>query len=158
MNVYFMSRAKSLTGLTGVRQKGGLPGPPVVPRLESIAAQAAFPEALLPGWLRPELFPGIGVLPGPATRSHIVNRGTPAAPLGQAQLNVPEKRSHPRGPSSPDFPKSPIAAGPRKTHGHGHCLGDFEALTASVGFKVSVPCQVDSVTLNIINTRHTLPV
>ncbi len=39
--------------------------------------------ALLPGWLRPELFPGIGVLPGPATESHIVNRGTPVAPLGQ---------------------------------------------------------------------------
>ena len=25
---------------------------------------------------RPEFFPGIGVLPGPATESHIVNRGT----------------------------------------------------------------------------------
>jgi len=31
-----------------------------------------------PGRLRPELFPGIGVLPEPAsaTESHIVNRGT----------------------------------------------------------------------------------
>ena len=26
--------------------------------------------------LRPELFPGIGFLPGPATESHILNRGT----------------------------------------------------------------------------------
>jgi hypothetical protein len=46
-------------------------------------------------WLRPELFPGIKVLPGPATGSHIVNRGTPVASLGQPQLNVPEKKSHP---------------------------------------------------------------
>ncbi len=43
------------------------------------------------------MFPGIGVLPGPATESHIVNRGTPVAPLGQPQLNVPETKSHPRG-------------------------------------------------------------
>jgi hypothetical protein len=33
------------------------------------------------GRLRPEMFPGIGVLPGPDTESHVVNRGTPAAPL-----------------------------------------------------------------------------
>jgi hypothetical protein len=46
--------------------------------------------------LGPKLFPGIGVLPGPATGSHIVNRGTPVAPLGQLQLNIPEK-SHPIG-------------------------------------------------------------
>jgi len=39
-----------LTGLTGVRQHGGLPGPPpVVPHPESLAAQAAYTEALLPG-------------------------------------------------------------------------------------------------------------
>ena len=31
--------------------------------------------------LRPEMFPGIGVLPEPATGSHVVNRGTPVAPL-----------------------------------------------------------------------------
>jgi len=68
-------------------------------------------------WLRPELFPGIGVLPGSATESHIVNRGTPVAPLGQPQLSVPEAKSHPvGGPCSPDFPKSPITAGPRTTH------------------------------------------
>ena len=47
------------------------------------------------------------VLPGPATGSHIVNRGTPVASLGQPQLNVPEKKSHPlRGPCSPDFPNN----------------------------------------------------
>ena len=35
--------------------------------------------ALLPGWLRPELFPGIGVLPGPAFYNffgHSVDRRT----------------------------------------------------------------------------------
>jgi hypothetical protein len=31
--------------------------------------------------------------PGPATESHIVNRG----PVGQPQLNVPKKKSHPVG-------------------------------------------------------------
>ena len=77
--------------------------PPVVPDPESIAAQAAYTEALLPrsapdeaycpGRLRSELFPGIG-LPGPATESHVVNKGTPVATLGQQQLNVPEKKSH----------------------------------------------------------------
>jgi hypothetical protein len=35
-----------------------------------------------------------GVLPGSATGSHIVDRGTPVAPLGQPQLNVPERKSH----------------------------------------------------------------
>ena len=46
--------------------------------------------ALLPG-LGPN-FPGIGVL-GPATGSHVVNRGTPVATLGLPQLNVPGKKS-----------------------------------------------------------------
>jgi len=32
------------------------------------------------GQLRPEMFPGIGTLPEPATESHVVNRGTPVAP------------------------------------------------------------------------------
>ena len=36
-----------------MRQKGDLLGPPpVVPDPESIAAQAAYAEALLPGWAR----------------------------------------------------------------------------------------------------------
>ena len=67
-----------------------------------------------PGRLRPELFPGIGVLPGPATGSHIVIRGTlitsgpPVAPLGQPQLNVPERKSHPHEkPLQTRFPKEP---------------------------------------------------
>jgi len=67
-----------------------------------------IPRLYCPGRLRPELFPGIGVLPGPATESHIVNRGSPVAPLGQPQLNVPERKSHPRGkPLQPRFPKEP---------------------------------------------------
>jgi hypothetical protein len=80
--------------------RAAYPDPPLeVPDPESIDAQAAYRcrQALLLGRLRPELFPGIGVLPGPATESHIVNRGTPVAPLGQPQLNVPERKSHPRG-------------------------------------------------------------
>jgi hypothetical protein len=85
----------------------------VVPHPESLAAQAAYPfghsdKRYCPDQLRPELFPGIGVLPRPATGSHIVIRGTPVAPLGQPQLNVPEKKSHPRGrPLQPRFPKEP---------------------------------------------------
>jgi hypothetical protein len=57
------------------------PPPPVVPDPESIDTQAPTEDgkALLPGGLRPELFPGIGVLPGPATESHIVTRETPVA-------------------------------------------------------------------------------
>jgi hypothetical protein len=79
-----------------VGQKGGPPPPPppplVVPDQESLAAQADYVDgrALLPpgpSRLGTELFPGIGVLPGPATGPHIVNRGTPVAPLGQPQLN-----------------------------------------------------------------------
>ena len=81
------------------------------------------------------MFPGIGAPPEPATESHVVKRGTPVAPrrvqgglsgspriragtsrrqrsharhppLGQPQLNVPRKKSHPRGkPPQPRFPK-----------------------------------------------------
>jgi hypothetical protein len=75
-----------------------------------------------------ELFPGIGVLPGPATESHIVNRGALLlalfnSPFGQPQPKVPERKSHPRGkPLQPRFSKyhelfeEPLAAGPRMTH------------------------------------------
>jgi hypothetical protein len=56
----------------------------------------------------PELFPCIGVFPGPATGFQIVNRGNPVAPLGQPQLNVPEKESHTCGrPLQPIFPQEP---------------------------------------------------
>ena len=53
---------------------------PVVPDPESIAApgQAAYAERLYcPGRLRPglELFPGIGVLPGPPTESTVTQAG-----------------------------------------------------------------------------------
>ena len=47
-----------------------------------------------PDRLRPEMFPGIGVLPWPATESHVVNI---SSPFGQPQPNVPERQSHPRG-------------------------------------------------------------
>jgi hypothetical protein len=56
-----------------------------------------IPRLYCPGLVGPELLPGIGVLPGPATGSHVVNRGTPVAPQGQPQLNDPGKRSHPVG-------------------------------------------------------------
>ena len=56
-------------------------------------AEAATHWLYYPDWLRPELFPGIGVLPGPAAGSYILNRGAPVAPLGQPQLNFPEKKS-----------------------------------------------------------------
>ena len=42
-------RAEPLTGLPGVRQKAHPDPPPVVPHPESLAAQAAYAEALLPG-------------------------------------------------------------------------------------------------------------
>jgi hypothetical protein len=66
--------------------------------------------------LLPEMFPGIGVLPGPDTESHVVNmnRGTPA-PLDSRSLMS-------RRGESPDFPnimscfRIPIAAGPQMTH------------------------------------------
>ena len=65
---------------SGVRQKGDLLGPP--PRSPSPKIHCC-PGGLYRGSIarvrkqfRPELCPGIGVLPGPATESHIVNRGT----------------------------------------------------------------------------------
>jgi hypothetical protein len=76
-----------------VRQKGGLPGPPpVVPHPESLAAQAAYTEALLPrSGSGPNCFQALG----PATGSHIVNKGTPVAPLGQPQC--PGEEEEPPG-------------------------------------------------------------
>ena len=50
--------------------------------------------ALLPGYLRPKLFPGIGVLPGPATESHVVKRGTPVA-LWTAATECPGEEEPP---------------------------------------------------------------
>jgi hypothetical protein len=59
-------------GLSSVLLKGGLPGPaPVVPHPESLAAQAAYTEALVPGsGLGPNCFPALGSDPG------LLNRGT----------------------------------------------------------------------------------
>ena len=62
----------------GVRQKGDRLGPP--PRSPSSRIHCC-PGGLYRGpiarvGVRPELFPGIGVLPGPATESYILNRGT----------------------------------------------------------------------------------
>ena len=82
MFIFKVTEPSPLQDSFGVRQKKTYPDPPPgVPHPESIAAQAAYAEALLPGSDRPEMFPGIGVLPGPATESHVVNRGTPVAPL-----------------------------------------------------------------------------
>ena len=82
--------------------------PPVIPLPESIAAQAAYQLRYKnTGQLRPEMFPGIGALPKPATESHVVNRGTPVAPcLWPLSAKGPEKKSHPRGkPLQSSFPK-----------------------------------------------------
>ena len=94
-----------------MRQQGGLPGTPrsLPSRIHQLPGGLQWTAQHLPGWLRPELFPGIGVLPGPATESHIVKRGTPVAPLGQPQLNVPERKSHLRG--------KPLHCGPDSTSG-----------------------------------------
>jgi len=46
--IFKATESSSLQDSFSVRQKGGLPGPPpVVPDPESIAAQAAYAEALL---------------------------------------------------------------------------------------------------------------
>jgi len=73
-----------------VCQKGGLPGPPplVVPLQNPSLPRRPIPWLYCPGWLRPEWFPGSGVLPGPATESHIVNRGT-SSPTGTAAAERP---------------------------------------------------------------------
>jgi len=63
-----------------VRQKGGLPGPP--PRSPSSRIPCCpdpgglYRDAIARVWLRPELSPVIGVLPGPVTGSNIVNSPT----------------------------------------------------------------------------------
>ena len=84
--------------------------PPVILLPESIAAQAAYQlrykntEYLFLGRLRPEMFPGIGALPEPATESHVVNRGTLVAPC---RLKAQRKRvARVRSPCSPVFPRS----------------------------------------------------
>ena len=78
--------------------------PPVILLPESGVAQAAGAEMRLycPGQRRPEMFPGIGALPEPATESHVVNRGTPVAPC---RLKAQRKRITRVGsPCSPVFP------------------------------------------------------
>jgi hypothetical protein len=50
--IFKVAEPSPLRDSFGVRQKGGLPGPPlVVPDSESLAAQAAYAEALVPGSL-----------------------------------------------------------------------------------------------------------
>jgi hypothetical protein len=68
----------------------------VIPHPESLAAQAAYDEALLPGsGLGPNYFQALGS----ATGSHIVNRGTTVAhnqspgPTGTAAAECPRKKS-----------------------------------------------------------------
>jgi len=76
---------------------------------------------------RPEMFPGIGVLPEPATESHVVNRGIQVALLdSRKRMSRRGRVSRVGSPCSPDFPniivtilsclRSPIAAGLQMTH------------------------------------------
>jgi hypothetical protein len=67
LSVYFkVTEPSPLQDSFSVRQKGGLPGlPPVVPHPESIAAQAAYAEAQLPGTASgPNCFQALGSSPG----------------------------------------------------------------------------------------------
>jgi hypothetical protein len=147
-------RAKPLTGLIRRAPKGRpTRTPPVAPHPESLAAQAAYTEALLPGsGSGPNCFQALGFSPGPAIGSQIVNigvlprachrvpdceQGDPSSPTGTAAAECLGDEERPAlppllpweapaaqisqraaggGPCSPDFPKSPIAAGPRTTH------------------------------------------
>ena len=102
MFIFKVTEPSPLQDSSSVRQKG-LPGPP--PRNPRSRIHRC-PGGLSRGSIAhvgkrfvPELFPGIGVFPGPATESHIVIRGTPenSSPFGQPQPNVPEKKSHPCG-------------------------------------------------------------
>jgi hypothetical protein len=49
--IFKVTRVKHNYGLTCVHQKGGYTEPPVIPYPESLPAQAAYTEALLPGSL-----------------------------------------------------------------------------------------------------------
>ena len=65
MFIFKVTEPSPLQDLLGVRQKGDLPGPPlVVPEPESIAAQAAYADALLSGSSGPNCFQALGSSPG----------------------------------------------------------------------------------------------
>ena len=120
---------ESFSDSATVRQKGGPayrdpPPPPVVPLPESIAAQVAYAEALLPG-----SDPARNVSIGPPRTcyrvpfDHVVNRGTPVAFLdSRSRMSRRGRATRVGSPCSPDFPnimsclRSPVAAGPRMTH------------------------------------------
>ena len=125
MFIVKVTEPSPLQDSSSVRQKGSLPPRSPPSRIHRC------PGGLCRGSIArvgSELFPGIGVLPGPATESHIVNRGALLlalfnSPFGQPQPKVPERKSHPRGkPLQPRFSKyhelfeEPLAAGPRMTH------------------------------------------
>ena len=65
MFIFKVTEPSPLQDSFGVRQKGDLLGPPpVVPHPESIAAQAAYTEALLPGSASgPNCFQALGSSP-----------------------------------------------------------------------------------------------
>ena len=70
---------------------------------------------------RPEMFPGIEVLPH-ARESHVVNSETPVAPLdSRSRMSQRGRVTRVGSPCSPDFSnimsclRSPIAAGPQMT-------------------------------------------
>jgi hypothetical protein len=110
-----------------VRQKGG-PGLPGTPPRSPPCRIPRCPGGLYRGSIAqgsgsgPNCFQALSSQA--CYRVPYVNRGTPVAPLRQPQLNVLEKKSHPRGsPCSPlaDFPRASRphlrrAAGRQKTH------------------------------------------
>ena len=61
MFIFKDTEPSPLPDSSGVRQKGGLPGPP---RSPSLTAQEAYAEALLPGSACPNCFQALGSSPG----------------------------------------------------------------------------------------------
>jgi len=68
--------------------------PPRNPIQNPLLPRRPIPRLYCPGRFRPELFPGTGVLSGPATESHVVNRGT-RSPTGTAEAECPGEEEPP---------------------------------------------------------------
>ena len=71
--VYKVTEPSPLRGSSACAKRAAYPEPPRSPTQNP---SVLYRGSIARVWFRPELFPGIGVLPGPATGSHIVNRVT----------------------------------------------------------------------------------